>query len=125
MVNKGESVWRKPGQEAPGGMVCERSDRDMLERKFEDVIIDEVMKALKINWQDARIVKALLESVMHDTINDCLQAYLNGNVEIMAKEMNQELGLKEEACYSYAPHAKLYNHIRVIKNLLAPKEPKT
>mgnify|MGYP001768356304 CR=1 FL=1 len=107
---------------------CESPSRDM-EAQFIHALVEIICETLAINWNDRRIVEALLKSNLKDKLNNrykeegLLQQYAASQLDEAAARFYSDLKIPKEikVNHDYAPHAKYADIVDWIKKNYAEK----
>lgn len=92
---------------------CEIGRNDK-EKQFTSLVVDSLMDTLQINWNDRRIVSALLNTALTKVFtgsrrDGLLEQYLHTQLDIIAESKKREYELNNDidVDYGHATHAKL------------------
>lgn len=107
-------IWGNEG-ESGECMAVMNSAFDRVETRFANEVINTVIDALDVSYNERRIVHALLKNALGE-MGNWLEQYLNSQVEIIGRSACQRFGLDIEPNYNYAPHAKLNDIFRAIEH---------
>lgn len=77
--------------------------------EFIKILLNNIIEALNIPWNERRIVKPLLEKAIGNLIDELLDDYLNYWVENYGDQIKRVFNLDKsiQPDYRYAPHARL------------------
>lgn len=105
-------IWRDKATESE---VCAESMGMDYKARAVQEIASAVVDALRISWQEKRVVRRLLVSAAGGDIADILMQFLHSQLEIVGEELNRQFGIDETIETGYATHAKLKRFIQAIK----------
>jgi len=112
-----DSIWQEKDRNSPSEEAVGQGRGRDLECRFVDALANLITEALRISYRDQEITKRFIYSSIEDIVKDYLEAYLNGNLEILAKSINREFGIDKKVNYNYALHAKFNDIVEEIKGL--------
>jgi hypothetical protein len=110
-------IWTNPDEERE--RLCHEVKADRIEDRFLSAIIDTVVDTIGIEWKDKNAVKSILRVAIGEQIYDLLEQYLNGSLDRMKGNFEQEFGLDKKDIkidYEHATHAKFSSIIKAIKD---------
>lgn len=112
-----DSIWQNRDDAKPLLGCVEKSESmgTSLDDRFIRTLVELITEVCNISWKDRDITARCLKSAIGENVRSYLEAYLNGNLEILAKTMNREFGIKEKVDYKHAVHAKFNSIIKRIQ----------
>lgn len=125
-------AFNEEQEQSIGTDMRETRSADM-EKKFINSVCDMVIEALSVGWNDRRIVKALLEKIFYDKINNrgrnnpgLLQQYEAYAFNLASERIITELELPEgvKVNHGFATHAKFADIVDAIKKKLETSDKK-
>ena len=118
------TIYNVPGENGgmQGEMCCENAAPDM-EKKFVDAVVELVVEALDVGWNDRRVVYPLLKKSLSEPMDrrwkssGLLQQYEAYVLELAGKRLQNELEIPEDVKinHNHATHAKFADWVDYLK----------
>jgi hypothetical protein len=108
-----QAIWTKPKFRS----VSEQA-QDRIEQKFVDTLTRIIVDSLCINYNERRIVRGLLKSVLTEKVSSLLKQFLNHELELLSKTIKRKFNVTADVNYDYATHAKFSDILKEIETLL-------
>jgi len=119
-----DDIWTNPDEKKGEDHYtdCEISSEQFIENKFIDRIADIITQLLEVNYKDRNAIKNIIKVAIAPKVDELLEQYLHGQLEMIGYSINNAFGIQGKVCYNYTIHAKLADYIQRIEQIIGKEK---